>query len=91
MNREEFVRSLAAEYGMTISESKEICEAVLAHMKKVMETEDLNIFGFGAFKRKLLGEHVAVHPQTKERIVTPPRYKIRFIPSTATKRSIGEK
>jgi len=91
MNRDEFVRTLAAEYGMTIGESKEICEAVLAHMRRVIEKEDLSIFGFGTFKHKFIKEHKAIHPQTGEVIMVPAKDRIKFIPSVATTRAIGGK
>ena len=82
MNREEFCRAYAEEYGTTLKYAREACSTAFDFLaRKILEEDRVYILGLGTFKRQQTAPHRIWNVNKKEYTVTPGSEKVVFKPS----------
>ena len=86
MNNKEFISALAEKLEMKPKEVQKLVEDFSTVMADNMEEGDsMNIQGFGSFEIKKKLERVVVNPNTKQRMLIPPKLAITFKASNVLK------
>ena len=82
MNREEFCRAYAAEYGTTLKYAREACYTIFEFLgKKILEEDRVYLLNFGTFKRQETKPHRIWNVNKQEYTTTPAGEKVIFKPS----------
>lgn len=83
INRKQFSRKFAETYNVTYQMADQLCRDVFELVGKILyeDKEDINIQGFGTFKRKVAKPRNIRHPGTGEVSMVPGREFVKFTPS----------
>ncbi len=86
MNNKEFISELAHRTDMSVKNTTMLTNALVDEIASCLENEQtLNIVSFGTFESKMKKERILVNPQTKQRMLVPPKITISFKPNTSFK------
>ena len=86
MNNKEFISALAEKMKMKPKEIQKLIENFSTTIADCMEEGDsLTVQGFGSFEIKKKVERIVVNPNTKQRMLIPPRVAISFKASNVLK------
>ena len=86
MNNKEFTSELAERLGYTIKDTAELIGSLLSDM--VQELEEGNVIavqGFGSFEVKKKAERISINPESKQRMLVPPKLVLSYKPSNTLK------
>ncbi len=85
LTKEQFSRYFAGETGLTIKDSRIVCNAVFDALGVLLydKGESVMIDGFGSFKQKIVKAHKVRHPATGELINVPEKVVVKFTKSKA--------
>jgi len=83
LGKDELVRAFAEKAQTTLVDAGKYVGAFLEVLIKILETGDLHLIGFGAFRRVSRPEHQGRNPKTGEAITVPASSTVRFKPSAA--------
>ena len=90
MNNKELIAAIAAKNDLTKLETENMLEAAVAILRaQLAEGNSINVYGFGSLEVRKKEERVSVHPQTKARILTPPKLAVGFKQSTVLKNKLN--
>lgn len=86
MNNKEFINALAAQLGTDSKEAQKLTKTFTTELaSKLEEGRALAIQGFGNFEVKKKLERVVVNPNTRQRMLVPPKLVLNFKPSNILK------
>jgi nucleoid DNA-binding protein len=86
MNNKEFISDLAARTGFSSKEAASLASAtVSAIIGELLEENTVFVPGLGSFEVKKKLERVLVNPNTKQRMLIPPKMTVSFKPNTSLK------
>jgi len=86
VNNKEFINALSAHLGLTGKEVQKLTKTFTAELaNKLEEGRTLTVQGFGNFEVKKKLERVVVSPNTKQRMLVPPKLVLGFKPSPILK------
>lgn len=81
MNKSELINAMAAESGLTKTDSKKALDAFMASITKaLMGNEKVSLVGFGTFSVAERALRSGINPSTKERITIPAKKIVKFKP-----------
>lgn len=86
MNNKEFITDLASRTKLNSKEVASLVSAtVSAIIGELLEENSILVPGFGTFEVKKKLERVLVNPNTKQRMLIPPKMTVNFKPNTSLK------
>lgn len=86
MNNKEFIAALAQRSGYSTKTTIQMSNALVDTMVSILENDEtLTVVGFGSFEVKLKKERILVNPQTKQKMLVPPKLSLSFKPNTSLK------
>lgn len=86
MNNKEFIAELSQRCGNNAKVTAELANALVEVMASRLEDEQsVSVVGFGTFEVKKKLERILLNPQTKQRMLVPPKIAISFKPNTTLK------
>ncbi|MBQ0158409.1 MAG: HU family DNA-binding protein [Bacteroidales bacterium] len=86
MTNKEFISTIAARTDMSADQVQACIDALTSAIADNLEEGDaLAVQGFGTFEVKKKLERVVVNPNTKQRMLVPPKLTINFRPSNTLK------
>ena len=86
MNNKEFTAALGSRVGVSAKEADRLVGEFVEILADVLEKETvLSVQGFGNFEVKKKKERVVVNPQSKQRMLIPPKLALSFKPSNLLK------
>lgn len=89
MNKSELIDAIAAESGLTKTDSKKALEAVVASVGNALKAGDkISLVGFGTFSVTERPERTGRNPQTKQTITIPAKKVVRFKPGSELSDSV---
>lgn len=89
MNNKEYLTKMASRLDISAKEVQRITNTFVAELAERLEDGDtLAVQGFGAFEVKKKLERVVVNPQTKQRMLIPPKLVLSFRPAGTLKDKI---
>lgn len=81
MNKAELINAMAAESGLSKTDSKKALEAFIASVAKAMKAGDkVSLVGFGTFNVVEREERTGINPSTKQPIRIPAKKVVKFRP-----------
>jgi len=83
LGKDDLVRAFAEKAQTTLVDAGKFVSAFIEVLIKILETGDLHLIGFGAFRRVSRPEHQGRNPKTGETIIVPASSTVRFKPSAA--------
>ena len=83
LGKDDLVRAFAEKAQTTLVDAGKYVGAFIEVLIKILETGDLHLIGFGAFRRVSRPEHQGRNPKTGETITVPASSTVRFKPSAA--------
>lgn len=83
LGKDDLVRTFAEKAQTTLVDAGKYVGAFIEVLIKILETSDLHLIGFGAFRRVPRPEHQGRNPKTGETITVPASSTVRFKPSAA--------
>ncbi len=79
MNKSELISAIAAESGLTKSDSKKALDAFMASVKQTLQKGDkVSLVGFGTFSVAERAARTGVNPSTKKKITIPAKKVAKF-------------
>ena len=82
MNNKEFIANLASRLDIPAKEAQKLATTFVEEIAdKLDEGNTLTVQGFGSFEVKKKLERVVVNPNTKQRMLVPPKLVLSFKPS----------
>lgn len=92
MNKNELIKSVAADTKKTIKEVTEVVDLAIARVIKSLEKgEEVSFAGFGKFVVKRRAARESINPRTKEVIKVPASNAVGFKVSKALKEAVNKK
>ena len=89
MNNKEFIAALSKKSGYTLEDTQKLVRGVLDEMYANFEDgEAVSIANFGSFEVKKRLERMIVNPQSKQRMLIPPKLVLNFKPFSSVKKSL---
>lgn len=86
MNNKEFTSELSRRLGYTAKDTSELIASLLSDMSRQLEEGNaVYVQGFGTFEVKKKAERISMNPNTKQRLLVPPKLVLAFKPSTSLK------
>ncbi|MGI6815696.1 HU family DNA-binding protein [Bacteroides sp. KG156] len=86
MNNKEFTSELSHRLGYNLKDTSDLIASLLSDMTKQLEEGNvISIQGFGTFEVKKKAERISVNPNTKQRMLVPPKLVLTYKPSTLLK------
>lgn len=86
MTSKDFTATLASNLKLPLKDANFMIDKLLESMIQHWEEEDvIAITGFGSFEVKKKMERVLINPQTKQRMLVPPKLTLTFKPTTSLK------
>ena len=83
MNKNEFIKMLAARTGQSQSQVSNVLDTVLGTLSDaVKECDDVILQDFGKFSQKTVAAHTGRNPRTGEPTEIPEKQVVRFKPFT---------
>ncbi len=89
MTHAKFIKELAGRLGKPQTQVRTLFKGITEAIKNILEKDsDIFIPELGTFRVKESGEKNSRNPQTKEKIVLPPKKNLRFSPAATLKREV---
>lgn len=89
MNNKEFIAALSKKSGYSLEDTQKLVRGVLDAMCANFEDgEAVSIANFGSFEVKKRLERMIVNPQSKQRMLIPPKLVLNFKPFSSVKKSL---
>ena len=86
MNNKELIAGMSARLGKSPKDVQQMVSAFVTEMASHLSEDDsLAIQGFGTFEVKKKLERVVTNPNTKQKMLVPPRLALSFKPSLMLK------
>ena len=86
MNNKEFTSELSRRLGYTLKDTSDLIASLLSNMTRQLEEGNIvSIQTFGTFEVKKKAERISVNPNTKLRMLVPPKLVLTYKPSTLLK------
>ena len=86
LNNKEFISELSQRLGYTAKDSSELIASLLSEMTRQLEDgNSVAVHGFGSFEVKKKTERISVNPNTKQRMLVPPKLVLSYKPSSLLK------
>jgi DNA-binding protein HU-beta len=86
MTRKDLTEKLSKEFGLTKKRSDEIVRFIFDQIaEELLLGGKVIIQSFGTFYWELVKERLVFNPRTKEKVLVPQRYKLRFEPAKRLK------
>lgn len=86
MNNKEFTSELSRRLGYTAKDTSELIATLLADMTRQLEEGNaIFVQSFGTFEVKKKAERISMNPNSKQRLLVPPKLVLTFKPSTLLK------
>ena len=83
MNKAELISAMAAESGLSKTDSKKALDAFIASVTKAMKAGDkVSLVGFGTFSVVERGARMGINPSTKKPIEIAAKKVVKFKPGT---------
>ena len=83
MNKAELISAMAAESGLSKTDSKKALDAFIASVTKAMKAGDkVSLVGFGTFRVVERGARMGINPSTKKPIEIAAKKVVKFKPGT---------
>ena len=80
MNKAELISAMAAESGLSKTDSKKALDAFIASVTKAMKAGDkVSLVGFGTFAVSERAERTGINPSTKQAITIPAKKVAKFL------------
>jgi DNA-binding protein HU-beta len=83
LGKDDLVRAFAAKAGTTLVDANKYVGALIDVIVTILETTNLQLVGFGSFRRVSRPEHQGRNPKTGEIITVPASSTVRFKPAAA--------
>ena len=81
MNKSELINAMAAESGLTKTDSKKALDAFMAAITKALKAGDqVSLVGFGPFSVSERAARQGINPSTKQSITIPAKKVAKFKP-----------
>ncbi len=81
--KDDLARAFAVKTGTTLADARKLVGAFIEVITKTLEASDLQLVGFGSFRRVSRPEHQGRNPKTGEVITVPATSVVRFKPAAA--------
>lgn len=79
MNKAELISAMAAESGLSKSDSKKALDAFISTVSNTLkEADKVSLVGFGTFSISERSERTGINPATKQKIVIPAKKVAKF-------------
>lgn len=89
MNNKEFIAELAKRTGFSSDKTQKMVQTVVDTMGTVFEEgESVSVSNFGNFEVKKRLERTIINPQTKQRMLVPPKLVLNFKPFASVKKTL---
>lgn len=89
MNNKVFIAALSKKSGYSLEDTQKLVRGVLDAMYANFEDgEAVSIANFGSFEVKKRLERMIVNPQSKQRMLIPPKLVLNFKPFSSVKKSL---
>jgi len=86
MTHKELITELANRLDWTQARTSSVLESVIELVgNNLVESNTINIQGFGVFEARLKQERISVNPNTKQRFLVPPKITPAFRPGQSIK------
>ena len=86
MNNKDFISALASRTSLTTKETQKLATALISGMADALDSEtSFSVQGFGTFEVKKKMERIIVNPNTKQRMLVPPKLVLGFRPASQFK------
>lgn len=86
MTNKELISELAKRLDWTQAQTSSVLETAISVMNgQLVESDTINIQGFGVFETKERQERVSVNPVSKQRFLVPPKITPAFRPAQVVK------
>ena len=86
MTNKELVAELSEQLGWTqVRVSEVLAQTVEQFNSKLAENATITIPNFGVFQTRKHAERISVNPQTKQRLLVPPKISVNFKPASLLK------
>lgn len=84
MNNKEFITTLSQKSDYSTKDTTTLVNTLVELITNQLEEEtSVQITGFGSFEVKKKLERILVNPQTKQRMLVPPKLVVNFKPNTS--------
>lgn len=91
MNKSEVVNLVADRTSLSRAQAEEAISALIDTVAEAVSAGDrVLLSGLGTFERRLGSARTGRNPQTNTPMRIPPRFKVRFNPSTAFRRMLDD-
>ena len=89
MNNKEFIAALSKKSGFSLEDTQKLVRGVLDAMyANFEEGEAVSITNFGSFEVKKRLERMIVNPQTRQKMLVPPKLVLNFKPFSSVKKTL---
>lgn len=86
LNNKEFTSELSRRLGYTLKDTSDLIASLLSNMTRQLEEGNaVSIQTFGTFEVKKKAERISVNPNTKQRMLVPPKLVLTYKPCTLLK------
>lgn len=86
MTNKELVAELSDKLGWTqVRVSEVLAQTVEQINSQLANNASITISNFGVFQTRKLAERISVNPQTKQRLLVPPKISVNFKPASLLK------
>ncbi len=86
MTNKELVAELSEKLGWTqVRVSEVLAQTVEQINSQLANNASITISNFGVFQTRKLAERISVNPQTKQRLLVPPKISVSFKPASFLK------
>ena len=90
MNKAELISAMAAESGLSKTDSKKALDAFIASVTKAMKAGDkVSLVGFGTFAVSERAARMGINPSNKQSITIPAKKVAKFKPGMELTLAIG--
>ena len=86
MTNKELVAELSEQLGWTQVKVSEVLANTIEYLNSSLaDNATITISNFGAFQTRKKSERITVNPQTKQRLLVPPKISVNFKPASVLK------
>jgi len=86
LNNKDFIKELSEKLGYTVKDTNKLVASIISIMTDhLIESDSVMISSFGLFDVKKKVERITINPNTKVRLLVPPKLVLAFHPSTMLK------
>ena len=91
MNNREFISALASKMGMNVGDTQKMMNDTIDEMvKQFDEGNELFFHGFGTFEVKKRMERIIINPNTRQRLLVPPKLVLGFRPTASVRKVLKD-